>query len=317
MASLLSPLSVLPTFVGGRPLPSGKAKLRVQRQPGIRIPVPVKKGKRATVAAKSSEEGPSSSSSPDYYELLQVPRDADAAEIKANYRRFMKLYHPDRGWPADDGRSRTLVEAYRTLSDRRLREAYDKKLRHHRTAFGSMMWAGAAWCVAGGGGGCRSFYRVWVRGGGTACQYSELIHWVRQWGQTFLFSAELPLPLPIQCDDVEGGARMAFMGFKNKRLQAVGEMVITVEPDMRDTPAREEDGDAVDELQGMTCDVAPARWLVQVSRWHEQPGKLIPGEARVLKARAGVVVVHVWERRHEFDAILPLFYHCNVGQLGP
>eukprot|EP00899_Mesostigma_viride_P001463 jgi/Mesvir1/11317/Mv08173-RA.1 len=67
-----------------------------------------------------------------------------AAEIKANYRRFMKLYHPDRGWPAPHA-----GEAYRTLSDRRLREAYDKKLRHHRTAFGSMMWGGGG-LVRGG-----------------------------------------------------------------------------------------------------------------------------------------------------------------------
>ena len=33
---------------------------------------------------------------PDYYELLDVSPDADAAELKQAYYRQAKIYHPDR-----------------------------------------------------------------------------------------------------------------------------------------------------------------------------------------------------------------------------
>lgn len=59
-----------------------------------------------------------------YYECLDVPKDADAATIKKAYRRQSKKHHPDR----DGGDARVMVwinKAYETLSDPEKRAYYD------------------------------------------------------------------------------------------------------------------------------------------------------------------------------------------------
>ncbi|NVB41185.1 DnaJ domain-containing protein [Pseudenhygromyxa sp. WMMC2535] len=64
---------------------------------------------------------------PDYYAILGVPRDADAAEIKRAYRRVALESHPDR-FPDDDDaheRFRLASEAYEVLSDPAKRSRYD------------------------------------------------------------------------------------------------------------------------------------------------------------------------------------------------
>ena len=60
------------------------------------------------------------------YDVLQVPRDADAGLIKAAWRSQAKTTHPDVGGRADA--FARLEEAYRTLADPALRAAYDRKL---------------------------------------------------------------------------------------------------------------------------------------------------------------------------------------------
>src|SRR5690606_12553710 len=55
----------------------------------------------------------------DYYEILEVARDADAKTIKASYRKLALAYHPDRN-PGDAGaeeKFKSLNEAYAVLSD--------------------------------------------------------------------------------------------------------------------------------------------------------------------------------------------------------
>ena len=62
----------------------------------------------------------------DYYEVLGVPRDASDEEIKRSYRRAAQRHHPD--IDSSDGaeaRFKELNEAYRILSDRQRRTAYD------------------------------------------------------------------------------------------------------------------------------------------------------------------------------------------------
>ena len=62
----------------------------------------------------------------DYYDVLGVPRDADEAEIKRAFRRLAQRHHPD--VDKVDGaeeRFKELNEAYRVLSDRQRRSAYD------------------------------------------------------------------------------------------------------------------------------------------------------------------------------------------------
>ncbi|MGI8658705.1 MAG: molecular chaperone DnaJ [Candidatus Limnocylindria bacterium] len=62
----------------------------------------------------------------DYYDVLGVGRDADDAEIKRAFRRLAQQHHPDvdKGDGAE-GRFKELNEAYRILSDRQRRSAYD------------------------------------------------------------------------------------------------------------------------------------------------------------------------------------------------
>lgn len=62
----------------------------------------------------------------DYYDVLGVPRTADDAEIKRAFRRLAQQHHPD--VDRNDGaeqRFKELNEAYRVLSDRQRRSAYD------------------------------------------------------------------------------------------------------------------------------------------------------------------------------------------------
>jgi len=64
----------------------------------------------------------------DYYEVLEVARDADEAALKKAYRRLAMKYHPDRnsGDEEAEERFKECKEAYEVLCDRRKRAAYDQ-----------------------------------------------------------------------------------------------------------------------------------------------------------------------------------------------
>jgi molecular chaperone DnaJ len=63
----------------------------------------------------------------DYYEVLGVPRGADAAEIKSGYRKMARQYHPDvNKAPDSEDRLKEINEAYEVLSDPDKRAAYDR-----------------------------------------------------------------------------------------------------------------------------------------------------------------------------------------------
>lgn len=65
----------------------------------------------------------------DYYKILEVPREADAEQIKQAYRRKAKKYHPDLN-PDDseaEARFKDIVEAYEILGDAGKRKEYDLK----------------------------------------------------------------------------------------------------------------------------------------------------------------------------------------------
>jgi len=64
----------------------------------------------------------------DYYEILNVDRNATEEEIKKSYRAIAMQFHPDRN-PGDkkaEERFKEAAEAYEVLSDRKKREIYDR-----------------------------------------------------------------------------------------------------------------------------------------------------------------------------------------------
>lgn len=82
----------------------------------------------------------------DYYEVLGVDRNADAATIKKAYRKLAVKYHPDKN-PGDkeaEDKFKELGEAYEALSDPDKRAAYDR--------YGHQAFAGP------GGGGRGGFH---------------------------------------------------------------------------------------------------------------------------------------------------------------
>jgi curved DNA-binding protein CbpA len=60
-----------------------------------------------------------------HYETLGVPKDADAAQIKAAFRKLASLHHPDRGDGDHEAMAR-VNEAYAVLSDPERRKRYDE-----------------------------------------------------------------------------------------------------------------------------------------------------------------------------------------------
>ena len=64
----------------------------------------------------------------DYYETLDVPRNASADEIRKSYRKLARKYHPDLnpGDKAAEERFKNVQEAYDVLSDSKKRQIYDQ-----------------------------------------------------------------------------------------------------------------------------------------------------------------------------------------------
>jgi len=64
----------------------------------------------------------------DYYEVLGVPRDADAKAIKEAFRKLALRYHPDRNKSPDaEERFKEIAAAYAILSDPKKRADYDAR----------------------------------------------------------------------------------------------------------------------------------------------------------------------------------------------
>lgn len=64
----------------------------------------------------------------DYYQVLGVPRNADAQSIKSAFRKLARQHHPDanKNDPGAESRFKTINEAYTVLSDPEKRRKYDR-----------------------------------------------------------------------------------------------------------------------------------------------------------------------------------------------
>jgi molecular chaperone DnaJ len=98
----------------------------------------------------------------DFYAILGVPADADAAAIKKAYRKLARTLHPDQnpGDSASEKRFKEIGEAYAVLSTPEERKQYD--------AIRSMSHGGARFTSGGPGGGGAGFEDVFSNlfGGG-------------------------------------------------------------------------------------------------------------------------------------------------------
>jgi molecular chaperone DnaJ len=92
-----------------------------------------------------------SSAQLDYYQTLEVSRDADGATLKSAYRKLAMQFHPDRN-PGDttcEAKFKAINEAYDCLKDPQKRAAYD---RYGHEAFTQGMNGGGGGGPFGGGG---------------------------------------------------------------------------------------------------------------------------------------------------------------------
>ena len=78
-----------------------------------------------------------------YYELLNIPENATAKQIKISFKELILKHHPDKQninhesiseglIGNEENIGRNLIEAYQTLNDPSRREEYDKKLRQQK-----------------------------------------------------------------------------------------------------------------------------------------------------------------------------------------
>ncbi|ETJ03090.1 MAG: Chaperone DnaJ, partial [Actinomyces urogenitalis DORA_12] len=106
--------------------------------------------------------------SKDFYAVLGVAKDADAATIKKAYRTLAKKYHPDRN-PDDAAAAekfKEIGEAYAVLSDEKDRQQYD--------AIRAMAGGGPRFTSggAGGGAGFEDIFSSMFGGGGGNVRFS-------------------------------------------------------------------------------------------------------------------------------------------------
>jgi molecular chaperone DnaJ len=81
---------------------------------------------------------------PDYYEMLDVPRDASADDLKKAFRKAALKYHPDRN-PGDkeaEAKFKQAAEAYEVLSDPEQRARYNRFGRHGVTSHPGQQYTG-------------------------------------------------------------------------------------------------------------------------------------------------------------------------------
>ena len=82
--------------------------------------------RKSTINAKEFREMYNDKSLPDYYSILDISNNASSLEIKNQYRKLAKQFHPDRNKDSSEEKMAEINKAYEVLSDKKLKDAYDK-----------------------------------------------------------------------------------------------------------------------------------------------------------------------------------------------
>jgi len=153
----------------------------------------------------------------DFYEVLGVSRDADAAALKSAYRKKAMQYHPDKnqGDKEAEAKFKEINQAYEVLKDEQKRAAYD---RYGHDAFEQAAAGGGGFGGAGGGAGFGGFTDIFEEmfgefmggGGGRRGQRQSRGNDMRYNLQVDLEDAfhgrqvEVKVPTSSECDDCSG-----------------------------------------------------------------------------------------------------------------
>jgi hypothetical protein len=81
---------------------------------------------KSNTEAKEFREMYNDDSLPNYYLILGLTNDSSHAEIKNQYRKLAKQYHPDRNKNSSEEKMAEINKAYEVLSDKKLKTEYDK-----------------------------------------------------------------------------------------------------------------------------------------------------------------------------------------------
>jgi DnaJ-domain-containing protein 1 len=231
----------------------------------------------------------------DAYAALEIPDDASSTQIRASYVALQKKFHPD-VYAGDDAskRSSDVNRAYEILVDDVKRADLDAAIRRlgkTRRREESATLIPATGIV----GPLRAalLHKMDVCGaevhGLEECEADvvwRMTESIREWGKMLAFTSELPLPLPLQCDDVENGVRLAMVTFENSVVREVGALVITVE-----VVGLEDDLYGTSQLAGFEDSSPSSEHKVEVRvsrRWQEVANPMayqsnpLPGEGRIL-----------------------------------
>ena len=171
----------------------------------------------------------------DAYEVLGVDDDAKETEIKEAWKMLQRRYHPDSGSEADAKKSADINRAYDILTDKSARVRLDDALM--RSNDGKRRRAARTVVSASGLVGPlreRLLASMEVCGSVDACEIDvteRMVESIREWGRMLAFTSELPLPLPLQVDDVPSGVKVAIVKFDGKLIE-VGALNLTVEEDV-------------------------------------------------------------------------------------
>lgn len=145
----------------------------------------------------------------DFYEVLGVPKNAEADAIKRAYRKVALKYHPDKnpGNEEAEEQFKEAAEAFEVLSDKEKRERYDRfghaGVGGNARQFGSFEDIFSAFGdVFGGGGGGGGIFEQFFGGGGGRTRRAR--------------GAHLKVDLEITLEEVRGGTKKRIEIMRNE-----------------------------------------------------------------------------------------------------